>query len=389
MSSIGHANLVERFANEYHKPMGAFAYGVSSRELSHNAFLHFMLGLGDEFSRKLAGKLVDTARSDKGEEYRVVKIRKLAYNREAIRGRPDEVAIVENDSGTAAALVVEMKVQAVPEDDQLKEYALKDSSEVHDSNIHKMFLCIPGHTGSMPNEYPVLSADKYADIIRSCLDIAPIEDKRAAFLVEDYLSTLDFLCLVRDAAIQGSERLLQLRDRGDDAVLSTWLQEHWRWVERLILAEVAARLRGQLPNGWEPSTGPRGGKKATYLDFWCCTGTIQLGEGNDAAEVFFKWRMGYGFEVHAIVNDYDGTPSNASKRRKDALRDICQEVLVSLWVGRETSFRTRKGNSQMAGRLVNDTRDTEEIVRTISTELPQIDARVRKAVADIPDPVRT
>ncbi len=386
-------DLVERFAMKYRRPKGAFAYGVSSRELSHNSFLHFMLGLGCAFSQRLIGELIAKASNGSDEGCRVVQIRKLTYNRdEAIRGRPDEVAVVEDDSGTTSALVVEMKVQAAPVDKQLKDYTLKDFSEVHDNNTHKMFLCIPGHTGSMPNEYPVLSADEYAACIRRSLVTSPIEDDRAAFLVNDYLETLDFLCLARDAAIRGAGRLLQLRDSGDDKALSTWLQEHWRWIEKLILAEVAARLQGQLPNGWEPSsTGPGGGKKATYLNFWCGTDTIQLGESDDGAQVFFMWRMGHGFEVHAIVNDYHRKrkSSDASMKRKDALRGLCQEVLEGLWAGRKTSFRTRKGRSQRAGRLENNTRDTEEIVRIISTELPGIDARVRDAAADLPDPAST
>jgi hypothetical protein len=133
-------DLVELFAREYRRPKGAFAYGVSSRELSHNSFLHFMLGLGDAFSQRLVGELIAKADNGTNKGCRIVQIRKLTYNRAAIRGRPDEVAVVENDSGTTSALVVEMKVQAVPDNEQLRKYTLKDSSEVHDDNTHKMFL---------------------------------------------------------------------------------------------------------------------------------------------------------------------------------------------------------------------------------------------------------
>jgi len=355
------------------------------RELSHNAFLHNMLGLliGPTLLQEMARVAArpDTSSRDfwRGLAGALPKISERSMNRSGGKGRPDEQISGVTGGGRRFHAVIEIKVMAPEGGPQLAAYVDSARKQVGETDAGGLLMRIPGRDEIAIHKHPVVCGRDYAACIRTALESCPDLDQDARWLVKDYLRTLASLDDLDDVIVNYGDALWTRSELAD------WRDTHWSWIHQRVVREIAFRCN--VP-GWDPEKKNgdlvvQSDPKGSAVDFWpAVPGSMTVGSTESTepgASFFVKWRQSRGIEVHASVNNYGGDISEKSRQMLNTICSAGQEVMRATW-GAGAEFTGRSGRSRMVARLLEKTFDLSKILALLRTELPRISEALSSVV---------
>ena len=352
------------------EPRAATAYGMDLRELRHNLFLDFLLGhlVPSEFSKCLAANMWTIANGGQ-RKLRPDQITTIVSKcNPGIRGkRPDEIITITTADGKTYILVVEMKVKADSGVAQLRQYlsSIKNCGD----KVHGILLRIPGNDLSPTDEFARLDGDMYKSLIEAALKHAALSrfDENSMWLIQDYLKTLQFLSRIDKIVVTRGDELKRIReDSSADEYLQHWLGTNWNWICLRIAREAFNRLPDTL----------RFEDSGAYVT--AANAAIDITPNPPLADKFrahlyYHWNIGKGFEVRAIVDDYNGARTNESRESMIRLAHETNNLLRKLWSDRKAvHLQSIRKYSCMVGRINNKTFNAAEIANQLTNEIKAV-----------------
>ncbi len=297
---------VNNFGRLLREPPAAVMLGLDAQELAHNCALDAVLNseVGPDFVRAIAGQIAELAAAGAVDvpftsHWRAIAEAKAlavrgSYQPKVGEGRCDEIVHITAD-GLAYEVVVELKVEATPDGEQLRTYLRERRAETQHARVLGILLVV----GDLDME---LDADGLAhlgtaQLIRALVScVSPRTPRRLRQAVNDYRRSATFL-FHRDVLIIRRKIGEEWRTGKLIGPIKTWveLERNRRWVHRRIGREVERRLSTALP-AYARKVSLNDDHYGTSVDLW-------LHEKDYAmparGRLFVKWRIQYGVDVHA------------------------------------------------------------------------------------------
>lgn len=385
------ASALVAFEQQLSIPRAAQAYGIDTRELRHNHFLHFLLSpiAGTDFRKHLIRELATacSAKLSLGDSPNQLHAwQALAssaityidsrYNIAGTRGRPDEVVTCVNENGERFVIVIEMKVKAEEYEGQLSGYVENErkQAEIGGASVLGVLLRIPGED-VVETEFADIAGRTLRDCIHTAWsqrDSAEADSevtRKLGVIIRDYLATLDFLSLMDQTIVNAGNPLFEIYRRAETkqknqeevSLIELWVLENWRWCCERIMREVAFRvgraLKDRFPQSKIGAYGTKDGAAAD-LEFR----KPQKGEClADGAGLYLHWKLGHGFHVRAAVNNYGNSTDESRRILQQFVRSV-QQGLSKLPGIKTAPAPSARDNSCAVARWKNESFDVPVIV---------------------------
>lgn len=399
MSGHAHPTVRDQFIASLRQPRAALAYGIDTRELRHNAFLHFLLGplVPEAFRRDLLKRLAEiAAKGDKNatewNNLASANIRTIEpkYNVNGRSGRPDEVITCITETGGMFIIVIEMKVKAEESDGQLSQYVDEQRSNHPGATVLGTLLRIPGRD-VIEHAFFVTTGQHLRDAIDAAWKTTGVLANDSAglsvrYLIADYLATLEFLDLMDKIVVEEAAWLKSFRDKNidecneSDRMIKGWVDENWRWCGIRLMRDVVFRLN--LARRGMGQFGAYGDKDSANMDgLFFTDDRAEIKEGNDGASIYAQWKLGDGFHVRAIIKEY-GSKAPRSRELMKRLAEHCKQVVGSTFESAEFAKNLPSNkDSCMIARFKNGSYDAQTIVDVTCEHMTLLEPLIEKCVS--------
>ena len=377
---------LEHFSAGCRTVRAASAYGVDYREINHNAFLATVVSspLGSALVRHLAAAALPSVGDADAEvaallstlAREVPAVDNVSFNRAAPDGGRPDLRVDGTSGGRPFVLIVELKIQASGGQEQLAKYVSTARDESMD-RVAGILVRIPGTDVHPAGPAPVLAGADLARVLEGALRDTTEADDKLRWLAHDYLDTLRFLDVADHVAVHHADTLRA----STDPRLECWGTDNERWIYERVAREIGVRALEFMPgwNSWPAWKDANG----AFVDIWR-DDPYSVAQGRSGAEVFLKWRVKYGLEVHGITKGYlEGNVTERSIRVLNALVEATSDEVRPHWEDRGMRISNRPGKSRMIARLPQESLSAAAALDTIRAELPMLEAALARATAAV------
>lgn len=349
-----------RFIVALGDPPPAVVLGVETNELAHNRVLHRLLegDRGVTFLRALLapclGEMPELGAIVTAETFEI----RAKYQPPAGGGRADEIVTVIVNGVSIAEVVIELKVEAVEDLQQLWAYMESRGDALP---VFGLLLVVAERDHEANGAVAVMGA---RDIARALAEAGRAEASPESWRVaNDWRRTVEFLAL-RDRLLVHHALGERVRT-GDPPVapaLGGWWSENWRWGHERLAREIQRRLVQAGRSAASTYADPNGSSVDLGI-----TGPEGLPAGST---LFVKWRLGVGFEVY--VGAWDAAnPRAAVQELRDRFRPVLAEALRPFG---DTRVHNRPGASGALIRIPDESLDPDHIMRRFDRMLVATEA---------------